>query len=395
MVLGEQACGRGMSEPLLRPQPGDGTLDVRWIDRWIAGTCTPEDALAIEAWLDAAPDRRREMARMREVGMRVFAYPNVTAPEVVWERLRPSAEVEEEPRRRWSGGGDRGGEVAGFKLSRWGVGKRTLRRIALSLGIVVTLTALLVVRWAPRDLGTTYTYSTHAGQQATFTLRDGTRVTLAPQTTLRIAHFGARSRTVVLDGQAYFEVARSAETPFVVQSGDVSTRVLGTAFLVRHYANTNDVHIAVAEGKVRVVSRRRADKTLSLPMTLTAGHIGDVRDSTVLVRGMDDVASETGWLQGRLVFRNATVSSILQTLSRWYGYQFHCGDSALTEERVTAALDARSSMAALASLGEILEAHVTVNGDTVTLTQQPKRATTGTSRKQAYDVWIPTREAGK
>jgi ferric-dicitrate binding protein FerR (iron transport regulator) len=397
--------------------------DLDRITDYVSGDLSPEELAETERWI-AEDDERQElvrylrrsretvkkakhervdMGRLLRVADRLkepigLSHP-VGEPERAPQAIAKPQSTQQRKAFGWTGIPSSQNESVGLGRTSVfggiaGLGNQTLRRIAWTLCAVVML-ATLVIRWVPQDSGTTYTYKTHPGQQATFTLQDGTRVTLAPQTTLRVAHFGTLSRTVELDGQAYFEVARSVGIPFVVQSGEVSTQVLGTAFLVRRYGNTDHVHIAVAEGKVRIVSRVLAERYSSPPVVLTAGHIGDVSDSTVLIRGMDDVASETGWLRGQLVFRDVTVTSILQTLSRWYGYQFRCGDSTLTEERVTAALDARSSMAALSSLGEILDAHVTVVGDTVTLTQQPERTTTGTSRKQTYDMWIPTREAGK
>jgi ferric-dicitrate binding protein FerR (iron transport regulator) len=207
--------------------------------------------------------------------------------------------------------------------------------------------------------------------------------------------FGAASRTVELDGQGYFEVASSRGVPFLVRSGTMTTQVLGTSFLVRHYANDAQVHVAVAEGKVGITSERTDRWLTSSPVTLTAGHVGDITDSTVHVSTVDDLTPETDWLRGRLVFRHVSVGNVLQTLNRWYGYQFRCSDSTLIQQQVTLSLNARSSAAALSTLEQFLSVRLTVVGDTITLTPYVNRATTGVSRKRAYDVWIPTREAGR
>jgi ferric-dicitrate binding protein FerR (iron transport regulator) len=258
----------------------------------------------------------------------------------------------------------------------------------------VALAVALALYGTRKSPETTQTYATQAGQEAIVTLIDGTQVTLAPRTTMRIARFGASSRTVELDGQAYFEVTRSSGTPFLVRTGATTTQVLGTSFLVRHYANEDKVHVAVAAGKVSVVSTTPKRGRVVAPVTLTAGHVGDITDSTIIVRTDDDLTRETEWRRGRLVFRHAQVTEVLQTLSHWYGYQFHCGDSTLMTQNVTLSLDAHSSSAALSRLEQFLDVNLTFTGDTVTLTPRTTRPA-GAARKQVYDMWIPMREVGR
>lgn len=242
-----------------------------------------------------------------------------------------------------------------------------------------------------RAVGTTRTYTTPVGRQATVTLGDGTRITLAPQTRLRLVNFGAQSRTVLLDGEAYFEVTRSSGAPFAVRSGSVTTRVLGTAFLVRHYATDAHLLVAVSEGKVSLSSESPAIAGL----TLTAGRIGEVTDSTVKVSRVDDLVVETGWVDGKLVFNDASVSEVLATLRRWYGYEFRVSDESVARQHVTVALSTQSSAAALANLEQILGVRLTIRGDTVTLTPAHSRKMKGQSPARGYDVWTPTREVGR
>jgi transmembrane sensor len=286
------------------------------------------------------------------------------------------------------------GRTAGLRKAA-GLKSRTLRGILWSASTVIIATLLYLVM-SPRQSTATVTrsYTTRSGQQATLTLADGTRVTLAPRTTLRLVRFGTASRTVLLDGQAYFEVAHTTGTPFLVRTGTVTTQVLGTAFLIRHYADDAHVHVAVAEGKVRVMAEtpRRSGPSF---LTLTAGYVGDVTDSTILANAVDDVTRETDWLRGRLVFQDTPVSQVLQTLSRWYGYQFRCNEPTLTQQKVTVALDARSLSSALSMLERFLNVRLTVAGDTVTITPSQRRSTTDPVRIHEYDVWIPTREVGR
>ncbi len=84
-------------------------------------------------------------------------------------------------------------------------------------------------------------------------LSDGTRVTLQRQSQLRVApDFGRSARTVYLVGEAFFEVKKDAQRPFLVVAGGVVSKVLGTSFSVRAYGNEANTLVKVATGKVAV-----------------------------------------------------------------------------------------------------------------------------------------------
>jgi transmembrane sensor len=238
----------------------------------------------------------------------------------------------------------------------------------------------------------TRVYATAAQQQAFIELSDGTRVTLAPQTTLRLQHFGTQSRTVVLDGgEAYFEVAHTSGVPFVVRSGTATAQVLGTAFLVRYAARDSHVRVAVTDGKIRLMTSARVNPSV----TLSAGQVGDATDSTTQMSTANDLAPGTEWAPGGIMFRHTPLAKVLQTVSWWYGYQFRYADQALAEQRVTIMVSTRSSAQALAAIEQVLAVNLAVVGDTITLMPQSSPSSQSVPRIRTYDVWTPTREVGR
>jgi ferric-dicitrate binding protein FerR (iron transport regulator) len=280
-----------------------------------------------------------------------------------------------------------------------GLGTWTLQHSLRKWGGIVVASIAAIIVFAMRTTsvhhtGLTRTYATGPDQQATVTLDDGTRVTLAPRTTLRMLAYDLTGRTVQLDGdggEAYFDVAPSAKAAFTVRSGVFTMRVLGTTFMVRHPAGTAQMHVAVAEGKVNVSAASRWRPSV----TLAAGAIGEVDDSTVHVTTVNDLAPGTEWVHGRLVFRDMPVSAVLKTLSQWYGYQFRCEDNTLALRTVTIGLNMKSSAAALAILEDVLRINLSVIGDTVTLTPRIAQQDKHIPRLRSYDMWIPTREIGR
>lgn len=94
-------------------------------------------------------------------------------------------------------------------------------------------------------------------QRKQLELSDGTKVWLSPNSTLKYPEkFVGNSRMIALEGEAFFEVAQDANHPFIIQSGQVSTRVLGTSFNISAYSQTPDISVTLVTGKVAVALQK-------------------------------------------------------------------------------------------------------------------------------------------
>jgi len=244
--------------------------------------------------------------------------------------------------------------------------------VAATLGI---FGVVAVVRTVGREAhGGERSYATAVGEQAVLTLRDGSRVTLAPRSRLTVSDgFGAAARTVTLSGEAYFDVVTSAGAPFVVRSGSAVARVLGTRFNVRHYTGDRSVQVAVASGRVRV---ERVSRT-PVAVVLSAGSVATVNDSAVSRR---DSGSAPTWMTGTIAFHEALASDVLAEMSRWYGYEFRYADSTLGSRNLTMVLDTHSPAQSLSALKVVLDVDLTFDGNVVTL--HPRTAGRAPARHQ-------------
>lgn len=93
------------------------------------------------------------------------------------------------------------------------------------------------------------------------TLSDGTLVTLKTGSRLQVARdFGHQTRTVHLTGEAFFEVKKDPQHPFLVYAGGVVTKVLGTSFNVRAYRQETSTSVAVRTGQVTVYQHEKAGR---------------------------------------------------------------------------------------------------------------------------------------
>lgn len=161
--------------------------------------------------------------------------------------------------------------------------------------------------------GRMHTLSTPVGGQYRLILPDGTKVWLNAATCLQYrSSFTAQERTVFLDGEAYFEVARDVTRPFRVRLSDSSViTVLGTHFNVSTYSTEATRSVTLLEGKVEV---RTGDER----RTLVPGHQLTIEKNKLREAGRADVEEAVGWKNGWFVFRDAPIESIMNQLARWY-----------------------------------------------------------------------------
>jgi len=204
--------------------------------------------------------------------------------------------------------------------------------------------------------------ATQAGQHSAIRLADGTVITLGPQSRLLVSsQFGREDRTIVLDGEAMFEVVHDEQLPLSVKTKHAVTRVLGTKFNVRTFGDTTTV--AVVSGKISMES-----PTHAIPgVTVTAGYVGRLAatgDASV-VHG--DVNAHVAWVDQRFVFRDTPMENVLADLSRWYGVRFTVDDPAFLQRRLTADWENRSLESVLKSLSIAFHIKVERNGSEVKL----------------------------
>lgn len=173
---------------------------------------------------------------------------------------------------------------------------------------------------SPREQTITdhYELSVPKGGQYQLTLSDGTRVWLNSASTLRYpSRFNDDLREVELEGEAYFEVSRSRNQPFVVKSAHQSTTVLGTTFNIMAYADESEVTTTLVSGAVRV------DYIGEVAHTMTSAVLAP-GEATVLVpdgalrKQRVDVAAATAWKDGKFYFRKTPFAQMMRQLARWY-----------------------------------------------------------------------------
>jgi transmembrane sensor len=157
------------------------------------------------------------------------------------------------------------------------------------------------------------TMSTPRGRQYSVVLSDGTRVWLNASSSITFpTSFVLNQRKVSITGEAYFEVAKDKEHPFVVSVKDVEVKVLGTHFNINSYADEANINTTLLEGSVLVCKK---DKKI----ILKPGQQAAVKNAGgIEVKMLGNFSEVMGWKNGVFYFENASLETVLRQLSRWY-----------------------------------------------------------------------------
>lgn len=183
-------------------------------------------------------------------------------------------------------------------------------------------------------------YSTANGQRANVTLPDGSVVSLNVASRLDVPTDYMRGhRTLYLRGEALFAITHHDRVPLTIVAGHTTTTVLGTRFVVRHYATDSSVRVAVHDGKVSVHS-----VVLTANEEATVGATGQVRVQAA-------PAARFTFASGVLTLEDMPLSAGIVELSRWYDADIRLGDASLAAQRIKGKFAAGS----LADLTAILE----------------------------------------
>ncbi len=163
-------------------------------------------------------------------------------------------------------------------------------------------------------------------------LPDGTQVCLGSKTVFYYENdYGKRQRTVYLEGEAYFVVAKQKDKPFIVKTKEQNIEALGTKFNVTAYASDSLLTTTLLEGVVRLTTDNISHQTVLRPnqqfIYNRNTHLTDIKKV--------DAKQFTAWTTGYYYFPEQSLEAMLYRLSHVYGVQFTVESDALNKRTFT------------------------------------------------------------
>lgn len=197
--------------------------------------------------------------------------------------------------------------------------------VAIESGVIITKSAdgQLIYESGRdvSDIGGTNTLTTNNGETYTIVLPDGSKVWLNAASRLTYSSGLDKQliRKVQLHGEAYFEVAKDKEHPFIVQVADQEIEVLGTHFNVNAYSDEPRTSTTLIEGSVKITSG--GENKIIKP-----GEQAYTKNGRMHVHKVD-IESVKDWKEGEFYFDNVDLKVAMRKISRWYNIHIEYDDS--------------------------------------------------------------------
>lgn len=194
-------------------------------------------------------------------------------------------------------------------------------------------------------------------------LADGTTVTLNAETQLKYpTEFKGDTREVYLSGEAFFDVKKDAQHPFVIHTDKMSVKVLGTSFDVKAYQNDREYSTSLLTGAVQIELKDHKRQILLKPKEkfnlqnkenqgtdTLAYHVSTL---SLLEDAKNPEASfmETSWMSHKLIFKEEPFEDLANNLSRWYGVKITFKNERLKNVKFTGLFEKENLNEALKAL---------------------------------------------
>lgn len=261
-------------------------MDRDTLHRFFAGNASIQEGLSIKQWMESSEDNKRIFLQER--------------------RLFDALLLHDERQIRKP--------VRNFQFRKLAIECMKVAAVALFTLIVYSLYPN--VPWNEEETKM-YTVSVPAGQRTQLTLPDGTVVWLNARTTLSYpTHFNRQRRTVSLQGEAYFEVAKDVKKPFVVQTQQYNIEVLGTKFDVEAYPDSKSFETTLMEGSVKVSSTQNPGQSFMLKPHEKVY----LKDGRLTATQVSDFSSYR-WKEGLICFKETPFEHVMEEFEKYYEKQ--------------------------------------------------------------------------
>lgn len=320
------------------------------LSKKLSGEATEAESQELLSWLESHPEdtftwdiiNTLKVDPSEKPGSREWARAS-------WQRLERKLEDETEA--------DLPSPVSSFekkKKIRFSTGKWW--KIAAVFAGIIVLSGLFYLGYFHREKKSNLPTRIvmQKGSRSSVALPDGTLVWLNGGSTLTYKiNPESETRDVFLDGEAYFKVKQDAALPFIVHTGQMAIKVLGTSFNVKAYAKEKTEQAALLSGKIAVEIKNAKEKNILLSpnerVTLTTADSLHIVIDSVQYNGNADFCDDIAWIYNKLVFKNMKFSELAREMERWYNITIVFKDTTLQnqvfsgvfeKENVTEALEA-------------------------------------------------------
>ena len=157
------------------------------------------------------------------------------------------------------------------------------------------------------------------GSRSVVQLADGSEVHLNYGSKLKYPQvFSGNTREVILTGEGYFDVAHNPKKPFIVKTGELNIKALGTTFNVQAYPKQDIIETTLVDGKVLLEKPLTDGKIKPIGVMEPGQHVNYEINTGEITAAKGNIEKYIAWIDGKLVFDNSQVTEVADRLNRMY-----------------------------------------------------------------------------
>lgn len=195
---------------------------------------------------------------------------------------------------------------------------RKIVAVAAMVAIIAVSTLFINRVTSPFFKENLFIVETPGGEKSRVTLPDGSIVWLNSASQISYnSLFGNSDRSIVLNGEAYFEVNKNEDLPFIVKTSDYDVVVKGTRFNVSSYADDMKITTTLMEGKVEIIHNETV-------LDLAPGELLELDIQTnQIFKAQVDPEQYKSWIENKIEYDSIPLDELLNRLSRQYNIKIH------------------------------------------------------------------------
>jgi transmembrane sensor len=309
------------------------------ITRKISGEISADEQLILNGWLAASSENKRYFQDLEKIYQRAEKNledtPRVNINQE-WLRFKNAVNPEK--------------KITTYRTS-W-------VRVAASIVVIITLGYLIWDKAFQADKVTVI--AQYSGQ--VITLPDSSVITLNKHASLTYPYkFSGKQRLVTMSGEAFFEVTRNENKPFIVNMDASSVEVLGTSFNINATEDNIDTEVTVNTGKVRFTSTVSNESVI-----LIKGEKGTLmRNNHSISKAQNNDVNFMAWKTRKIVFNDVELDEVIQTLNKLYEAHITFTTDVSKNCKVTVSFDNQSIEAIMSVLELTLDLEYKKTGNLI------------------------------
>jgi transmembrane sensor len=308
-------------------------IDYDLLARYLNSECDSEETQQVELWINASVEHKLEFEKL----------------EKAWDLAGAGAGFE-----KWNAKGSKEQFLLKVIQNQAGIIHekeqqvqikrlqiRNLWKYAAAAILIIGISSILVFTLPGNRQSGAYTeVAVSKGSKSQMTLPDGSQVWLNADSKIKYASdFNEIDRSIYLEGEAYFEVAKNPSKTFIVNAGGLIVEAVGTAFNVKAYPEENVVEATLVEGSVKIGLDSKPDQRMLLkPDEQVFYYRPDeqkmVTEKMLISKGIES-KQFTSWINGQITINSEPLESLVVKLDRKYDVKFYFDDPALKKLRFT------------------------------------------------------------